>query len=194
MHELEHRYRRQLPKPELYAERRRSRRERCSKASATRSRTLANTASLLYHSLPDLNWVGFYLLKDGELVVGPFQGKPACVRIALGKGVCGTAAARRATVIVAERARVRRPHRLRLGVELGDRRAAGARQRADRRARPRQPEARPLRRGGSGGAGASRRRGAEGAVGQTSGFTPRQPSPSPLPRDRCTRRCAYRRG
>jgi L-methionine (R)-S-oxide reductase len=60
----------------------------------------ANTSSLLYHSLPDLNWVGFYLLKDGELVVGPFQGKPACVRIALGKGVCGTAAARRATVIV----------------------------------------------------------------------------------------------
>ena len=60
----------------------------------------ANTTSLLYHSLPDLNWVGFYLLKDGELVVGPFQGKPACVRIALGKGVCGTAAARRAPVIV----------------------------------------------------------------------------------------------
>jgi GAF domain-containing protein len=62
---------------------------------------LANTASLLYHSLLDLNWVGFYLLKDGELVVGPFQGKPACVRIALGKGVCGTAAARRSTVVVA---------------------------------------------------------------------------------------------
>lgn len=61
---------------------------------------LANTAALLYHSLPDVNWVGFYLLKDGELVVGPFQGKPACVRIAVGKGVCGTAAARRATVIV----------------------------------------------------------------------------------------------
>lgn len=61
----------------------------------------ANTASLLYHSLPELNWVGFYLLKDGELVVGPFQGKPACVRIALGKGVCGTAAERRATMIVA---------------------------------------------------------------------------------------------
>jgi GAF domain-containing protein len=60
----------------------------------------ANTSALLYHSLPDLNWVGFYLLKDGELVVGPFQGKPACVRIALGKGVCGTAAARRTTVIV----------------------------------------------------------------------------------------------
>ena len=61
---------------------------------------LANIASLIYHCLPDLNWVGFYLLKSGELVVGPFQGKPACVRIALGKGVCGTAAARRATVLV----------------------------------------------------------------------------------------------
>jgi GAF domain-containing protein len=62
---------------------------------------LANTASLLYHSMPDLNWLGFYLLKDGELVVGPFQGKPACVRIAMGKGVCGVAAARRAPIIVA---------------------------------------------------------------------------------------------
>lgn len=61
---------------------------------------LANSAALLYHSLPDLNWAGFYLFKDGELVVGPFQGKPACVRIAIGKGVCGTAAERRATVIV----------------------------------------------------------------------------------------------
>jgi len=61
---------------------------------------LANTAALLYHSLPALNWVGFYLWKQDELVVGPFQGKPACVRIALGKGVCGTAAQRRSTVIV----------------------------------------------------------------------------------------------
>lgn len=61
---------------------------------------LANSAALLYHSLPDLNWAGFYLLKDGELVVGPFQGKPACVRIAIGKGVCGTAAAQRATQLV----------------------------------------------------------------------------------------------
>ena len=60
----------------------------------------ANLASLIWHILPDLNWAGFYFLKDGELVVGPFQGKPACVRIALGKGVCGTAAAKRATVIV----------------------------------------------------------------------------------------------
>jgi GAF domain-containing protein len=61
---------------------------------------LANSAALLYHSLPELNWAGFYLLKDGELVVGPFQGKPACVRIAMGKGVCGTAAAQRATQVV----------------------------------------------------------------------------------------------
>lgn len=61
---------------------------------------LANASALLYDLLPDLNWAGFYLLKDGELVVGPFQGKPACVRIAIGKGVCGTAAQRRKTVIV----------------------------------------------------------------------------------------------
>jgi len=61
---------------------------------------LANTAALLWHSLPNINWVGFYLLKHGELVLGPFQGKPACVRIALGKGVCGTAAAQRRTLVV----------------------------------------------------------------------------------------------
>jgi L-methionine (R)-S-oxide reductase len=60
----------------------------------------ANTAALIYDALPDLNWVGFYLYKSGELVLGPFQGKPACVRIAIGKGVCGTAAARRETVRV----------------------------------------------------------------------------------------------
>ena len=60
----------------------------------------ANFAALLYHSLPDLNWAGFYLLKDGELVLGPFQGGPACVRIAIGKGVCGTAAAERQTILV----------------------------------------------------------------------------------------------
>lgn len=61
---------------------------------------LANAAALLYHSLENINWAGFYLLKDGELVLGPFQGKPACVRIAIGRGVCGTAAERRTTVIV----------------------------------------------------------------------------------------------
>jgi L-methionine (R)-S-oxide reductase len=60
----------------------------------------ANTAALIWDALPDLNWSGFYLYKSGELVLGPFQGKPACVRIAIGKGVCGTAAQRRETVLV----------------------------------------------------------------------------------------------
>jgi GAF domain-containing protein len=63
---------------------------------------LANVASLVYHTLPEVNWAGFYLLKDGELVLGPFQGKPACIRIAMGKGVCGTAAARRHSVVVGD--------------------------------------------------------------------------------------------
>jgi L-methionine (R)-S-oxide reductase len=60
----------------------------------------ANFSALIYHSLPDVNWAGFYLLKDGELVLGPFQGKPACIRIAIGKGVCGTAAEQKGTVLV----------------------------------------------------------------------------------------------
>ena len=62
----------------------------------------ANTAALLYWSLPQLNWAGFYLVEptSGDLLLGPFQGKPACVRISMGKGVCGTAAARRETVVV----------------------------------------------------------------------------------------------
>lgn len=60
----------------------------------------ANFSALLYHSLPDVNWVGFYFMQDGELLVGPFQGKPACVHIALGKGVCGTAAKTRETQLV----------------------------------------------------------------------------------------------
>ena len=54
---------------------------------------MANAAALLWQYLPDLNWAGFYRLVDGELVLGPFQGKPACIRIAVGAGVCGTAAA-----------------------------------------------------------------------------------------------------
>jgi GAF domain-containing protein len=62
----------------------------------------ANTAALIYEALPEVNWAGFYFLKDGALVVGPFQGKPACVRIALGKGVCGTAAAERRTLVVTD--------------------------------------------------------------------------------------------
>jgi L-methionine (R)-S-oxide reductase len=61
---------------------------------------LANAAALLAASLPKINWCGFYLPRGAELVLGPFQGKPACVRIALGKGVCGTAAARRETLVV----------------------------------------------------------------------------------------------
>ena len=60
----------------------------------------ANFVSLLFHSLPELNWAGVYLFKDNQLVLGPFQGKPACVRIALGSGVCGTAAQLRQTVLV----------------------------------------------------------------------------------------------
>jgi len=60
----------------------------------------ANAAALLFAALPDLNWAGFYFLRGGELIVGPFQGQPACVRIALGRGVCGTAAAGRRTLIV----------------------------------------------------------------------------------------------
>jgi L-methionine (R)-S-oxide reductase len=62
----------------------------------------ANLAALLFHTLPDLNWAGFYWMKGGGLVLGPFQGKPACVRIALGKGVCGTAAQERRTIVVAD--------------------------------------------------------------------------------------------
>ena len=60
----------------------------------------ANVAALIYHGLPELNWAGFYFLRDGELVLGPFQGRPACVRIALGRGVCGTAAQSRQSVVV----------------------------------------------------------------------------------------------
>lgn len=63
---------------------------------------LANTAALIYHNLPDLNWAGFYLWQPAsqQLVLGPFQGKTACVRIELGQGVCGTAAATRQTQLV----------------------------------------------------------------------------------------------
>jgi L-methionine (R)-S-oxide reductase len=61
---------------------------------------LANATSLLAQSLDRINWCGFYLLRGEDLVLGPFQGKPACVRIPVGKGVCGGAAARRQTVVV----------------------------------------------------------------------------------------------
>jgi GAF domain-containing protein len=60
----------------------------------------ANMAALVYHGLPDLNWAGFYFARRGELVLGPFQGKPACGRIAWGKGVCGGAALRGTSIVV----------------------------------------------------------------------------------------------
>lgn len=60
----------------------------------------ANTVALLFHSLPDVNWVGFYLAEGEELILGPFQGKPACVRIRFGKGVCGTVARTGESLIV----------------------------------------------------------------------------------------------
>ena len=61
---------------------------------------LANAAAAIYHALPALNWAGFYLLRGSELVLGPFQGKPACVRIPVGRGVCGAAAEQRRSVLV----------------------------------------------------------------------------------------------
>ena len=67
-----------------------------------RTANAANLASLVFHALPGLNWGGFYFWDGRELVVGPFQGLPACVRIALGKGVCGTAASTRKTQRVAD--------------------------------------------------------------------------------------------
>jgi GAF domain-containing protein len=62
----------------------------------------ANAAAAIWQHVPRINWAGFYFLKDGVLVLGPFQGKPACVRIPIGQGVCGTAAARRESVVVAD--------------------------------------------------------------------------------------------
>ena len=63
---------------------------------------LANASALLWHSMADLNWAGFYLMEGGQLVLGPFQGKTACIEIPVGKGVCGTAVARKATQLVAD--------------------------------------------------------------------------------------------
>ncbi len=61
---------------------------------------MANTAALMFQELEGINWAGFYLLEGDELILGPFQGKPACVRIAMGKGVCGAAAQRRQPIVV----------------------------------------------------------------------------------------------
>jgi L-methionine (R)-S-oxide reductase len=87
------------PKPELYADLA-SQLEGLLAGESDLIANTANMAAVIYHGLPDLNWAGFYLMKDGELVLGPFQGKPACIRIPLGKGVCGTAARTRASQVV----------------------------------------------------------------------------------------------
>jgi len=92
---------RKLPKAELY-------RELASQIAALIQdetdavANMANCAALIFYSVPKLNWVGFYLLKGGELVLGPFQGRVACVRIAFGRGVVGTAAEKRTTIRVAD--------------------------------------------------------------------------------------------
>ncbi|AHM64387.1 GAF domain-containing protein [Paenibacillus polymyxa] len=67
---------------------------------SNRIANLANASALLGHFLPDVNWSGFYLYDGTELVLGPFQGLPACIRIPLGRGVCGTAAAERRTLVI----------------------------------------------------------------------------------------------
>lgn len=92
---------RAAPKPELYD-------SLCRSLSAMIEgepdslANLANAAGLLWEALPGINWAGFYIRRGDELVLGPFQGKPACVHIAIGKGVCGTAAARREALVVAD--------------------------------------------------------------------------------------------
>lgn len=90
---------RHLPKPELYEELARQLDGLLHGESDTVA-NLANASALIFQSLPDLNWAGFYLMKDGELVLGPFQGRTACVRIAVGKGVCGTAVSEARTQLV----------------------------------------------------------------------------------------------
>jgi L-methionine (R)-S-oxide reductase len=90
-----------LPKPDLY-------RELAAQISGLIENetdavaNMANCAALIFQSVPKLNWAGFYLLKGGELVLGPFQGQVACVRIAFGRGVVGTAAEKRSTIRVAD--------------------------------------------------------------------------------------------
>lgn len=88
-------------KDELYAELR-TRVDGLLEGESDWLANLANVSAAVYEWLPDLNWAGFYLLKGGELVLGPFQGRPACVRIAVGKGVCGTAVAQGASQVVTD--------------------------------------------------------------------------------------------
>ena len=109
---------------------------------------MANAAALIWETLPDLNWAGFYRNVGGELVLGPFQGRAACIRIPFGKGVCGAAAATPPGPAGRRRPRLSRPHRLRQRVEQRAGRADRPRRRAARRARSRQPERGALRRRG----------------------------------------------
>jgi L-methionine (R)-S-oxide reductase len=88
-----------LSKPELYAELAAQARALLS-GEPDKIAKAANFSSLVFYGVPDLNWAGFYFFDGTELVVGPFQGKPACVRIAIGKGVCGTAAATQKSQLV----------------------------------------------------------------------------------------------
>ncbi|MBX3713736.1 MAG: GAF domain-containing protein [Lysobacter sp.] len=88
-------------KPEQYAQLL-AQAEALLHGEADRIANAANLSALVYHALPDLNWVGFYFFDGTELVVGPFQGLPACVRIPLDKGVCGAAARTRSTQRVAD--------------------------------------------------------------------------------------------
>ncbi|WEK48438.1 MAG: GAF domain-containing protein [Candidatus Andeanibacterium colombiense] len=87
------------PKPQLHAELNRAV-EAITAGEPDGIANMANIAALIWQFLPELNWAGFYRVVEGELVLGPFIGKPACIRIALGQGVCGTAAASGATQLV----------------------------------------------------------------------------------------------
>ncbi len=87
------------PKPELYRQLA-TQLDHLLAGESDATANLANAAALIYHGLDAINWAGFYLLRGQTLIVGPFQGLPACVRIPLGSGVCGAAAARRQSVLV----------------------------------------------------------------------------------------------
>lgn len=89
----------ELPKAEFYQELV-SQARSLLEGESNQIANAANLSALIFHSLPELNWAGFYFALDGELVVGPFQGKPACVRIPMGRGVCGRAAETRETQVV----------------------------------------------------------------------------------------------
>jgi L-methionine (R)-S-oxide reductase len=95
---------REAPKPELYEALARSL-ESLLEGSGEALADLANAAALLWEALPEINWAGFYVRRGDDLVLGPFQGRPACVRIPIGRGVCGTAALSGETLVVPDVAR-----------------------------------------------------------------------------------------